>query len=111
MAAGSAASNVTHSPAKDAGDPSQAAFGLSAIIERALADGRLDVLTPEALQAVFGSLCKLYGANIEAGGKFLPINGAGKVTPTDVMVVASKLLRAENLQVFELGMWESWNGR
>ena len=33
------------------------------------------------------------------------------VTPTEVMVTASGLLRAANLAVFELGMWQSWTGR
>jgi hypothetical protein len=27
------------------------------------------------------------------------------------MVVASSLLKAVNLAVFELGMWQSWTGR
>jgi hypothetical protein len=35
----------------------------------------------------------------------------GRCTPTDVMVTASKLLKSANLQVFELGMWQSWTGR
>ena len=30
---------------------------------------------------------------------------------TDVMVAASGLLKAANLAVFELGMWQSWTGR
>ena len=33
------------------------------------------------------------------------------VTPTEVMITASGLLRAANLAVFELGMWQSWTGR
>jgi hypothetical protein len=32
------------------------------------------------------------------------------VTPTDIMLTSSQLLRAGNLQVFELGMWQSWTG-
>ena len=33
------------------------------------------------------------------------------VTATDVMVTVSAMLKAVNLQVFELGMWQSWGGR
>ena len=33
------------------------------------------------------------------------------VNPTGVMLTASGLLRAANLAVFELGMWQSWTGR
>ncbi len=87
------------------------ALRISAEIDRALADGRLDILPPEAMQALIASLCKLYSANVEQGAPYLPVGPRSGVTPTDVMVVASKLLRATNLQVFELGMWQSWTGR
>jgi hypothetical protein len=87
------------------------ALRLSAEIDRALAAGQLDILPPEAMQALFASMCKLYSANVEQGAPYLPVGPRSGVTPTDVMVVASKLLRATNLQVFELGMWQSWTGR
>jgi len=87
------------------------ALRLAGEIERALKDGRLDILTPEAMQALMATLCKLYAANVEQGAPYLPVGPRSGVTPTDVMVVASKLLRATNLQVFELGMWQSWTGR
>jgi len=90
--------------------PAQA-LRLSAEIDRALADGRLDILPPEAMQAIMASMCKLYSACVEQGAPYLPVGPRSRVTPTDVMVVASKLLRATNLQVFELGMWQSWTGR
>lgn len=92
-------------------DPSDEAQRLAGTLEKALTDGRLDALTPEALQALFAALCKLYSANVEQGAPYLPVSTRSGVTPTDVMVVASKLLRATNLQVFELGMWQSWTGR
>ena len=94
----------------DATLPSQA-LRLSAEIDQALAEGRLDILPPEAMQAVMASVCKLYSACVEQGAPYLPVGPRSRVTPTDVMVVASKLLRATNLQVFELGMWQSWTGR
>ena len=94
----------------DATLPTQA-LRLSAEIDQALAEGRLDILPPEAMQAVMASMCKLYSACVEQGAPYLPVGPRSRVTPTDVMVVASKLLRATNLQVFELGMWQSWTGR
>ena len=33
------------------------------------------------------------------------------ITATDVMVTVSAMLKAVNLQVFELGMWQAWSGR
>ena len=95
----------------DNGSAPAEALRLSAEIDRALAQGRLDILPPEAMQALIASVCKLYSANVEQGAPYLPVGPRSGVTPTDVMVVASKLLRATNLQVFELGMWQSWTGR
>jgi hypothetical protein len=100
-------------PAVVAGTASASAqaMSLSAEIDQAIRDGRLDILPPEAIQALTASMCKLYSAVVEQGAPYLPVGPRSGVTPTDVMVVASKLLRATNLQVFELGMWQSWTGR
>jgi hypothetical protein len=92
-------------------DRSAEAKRLAASLDQALAAGALDVLSHDALQALLASLCKNYSARIEAGEDFLPLSQRGGVTPTDVMVTASKLLKSANLQVFELGMWQSWTGR
>jgi hypothetical protein len=84
---------------------------LAAEIEQALADGRLDVLTGEALQALMAAAIKAYAAQVEAGNPVAALGQRTTVTPTEVMVTASGLLRAANLAVFELGMWQSWTGR
>jgi hypothetical protein len=84
---------------------------LAAEIERELSLGRSDVLTPEALQAIVAAICKTYSAQIESGHDYLPLAHRTAITSTDVMTMASGLLRASNLAVFELGMWQSWTGR
>lgn len=84
---------------------------LAADIERALADGRIDTLSPQALQALMAAACKAFAAQIEAGNPVAALAQRTTVTPTEVMVTASGLLRAANLAVFELGMWQSWTGR
>ena len=55
--------------------------------------------------------CRSYSAQVEASGNFPPLAARSRVTSTDVMVTASGLLKAANLAVFELGMWQSWTGR
>jgi phage I-like protein len=84
---------------------------LAADIEGALADGRIDTLSPQALQALMAAACKAYAAQVEAGNPVAALAQRTTVTPTEVMVTASGLLRAANLAVFELGMWQSWTGR
>jgi curli biogenesis system outer membrane secretion channel CsgG len=85
-----------------------AAEQVAADIQRALKAGDHEVLTPELLQKLMTAACRLYSAQVEAGSQALPV---GEVTPTDIMVTASGLMRAGNLAVFELGMWQSWTGR
>ena len=99
------------SPQPSNAETSAEATKLAAELERALAEGRLDAITPEALQAVIAAVCRTYSAHVEAGSAFLPLPGQNRVMDTDVMVMASALLKAVNLQVFELGMWQSWTGR
>ena len=92
-------------------DTSDAATRLARDIDRALNEGRTDLLSKEALQALMAAVCRSYSARIEAGGSFPPLANRSRVTSTDVMVTASGLLKAANLAVFELGMWQSWTGR
>jgi hypothetical protein len=96
---------------KTANGGSAEAKRLAAELERALASGRRDVLSTEALQALMAAVCKTYAAQIEAGEQLLPLPQRGGATATEVMITASGLLKAANLAVFELGMWQSWTGR
>jgi hypothetical protein len=84
---------------------------LAAELERALASGRRDLLSTEALQALMAAVCKTYAAHVEAGEQVLPLPQRGGATATEVMITVSGLLKAANLAVFELGMWQSWTGR
>jgi hypothetical protein len=90
---------------------SATATQLAAEIERGLKSGKPDMLSPAAVQALMAAVCKSYAAHLESGQDFMPLGQRSGVTPTEIMVTASKLLRAGNLQVFELGMWQSWTGR
>jgi hypothetical protein len=83
---------------------------LTVAIERGITDGRLDVLTAEALQKLIAAACRLYAARREAGEQLTPVP-KNSLAATDVMVTASGLLQAANLAVFELGMWQGWTGR
>ena len=100
-------------PLDVAGDPlaSAEAMKLAARIERDLIDGRLDTLTPQAFQALMAAMCRSYGTRLEAGADFLPVADRNSVSPTEIMTTTSGLLKAANLAVFELGMWQSWTGR
>jgi hypothetical protein len=86
------------------------AIKLADEIERAFKKSD-DVISPQAMQKLMGTLCRVYSAQVENGATYTPIVEGQAVSPTGVMVTASGLLRAANLAVFELGMWQSWTGR
>jgi hypothetical protein len=86
------------------------AMRVAAALERGIVDGKLDVVTAEALQKLIAAACRVYTARREAGEQFMPIP-KNSISATDVMVTASGLLKAADLAVFELGMWQSWTGR
>ena len=86
------------------------AIKLAAEIEQAFKKSD-DAISEDAMQTLMATLCRVYAAQIENGAKYTPIAEGQIVSPTGVMVTASGLLRAANLAVFELGMWQSWTGR
>jgi hypothetical protein len=90
---------------------SDRALSLAAELEHELAEGRVNALGAEALQSLTAAVCKTYSAQVEAGGEYLPLAHRTAIASTDVMTMASGLLRGANLAVFELGMWQSWTGR
>lgn len=85
------------------------ALRVAASIEKLLADGDLEKLQPHAQQALIAALCKYYAANSDAGNRYGALGQRSAVTATDVMVMCGALLKAVDLQVFELGMWQSWS--
>jgi len=83
---------------------------LAAVLERCIVDGKLDLVSAEALQKLIAAACRVYTARVEAGEPMMPVP-KNSISATDVMVTASGLLKAADLAVFELGMWQSWTGR
>jgi hypothetical protein len=49
-----------------------------------------------------------YAAQVTAEGAYFPVVPPNTLTATDAMIAATALLKAVNLQVFELGLWQAW---
>jgi hypothetical protein len=121
-----AAKVVAKSAAKSAAKPRPAALraapkpadnGASAdarrvatALEQSVVDDKLDTVSVEALQKLMAAACRVYTARRQAGEEFTPVP-KNSISATDVMITASGLLRAADLAVFELGMWQNWTGR
>jgi hypothetical protein len=71
-----------------------------------------DPIDDAGIQAVLGQAVRLYAER--AAGRdepFAAFAADAGVTATDAMVAVTAILKAVNLQLFELGMWQAWSGR
>ena len=100
---------TTNEPPLSGGTLSDAAKSLAERLTAALADSDREALSAEALQALFAVLVRTYAARVEEGERLPVFSGNEPVAATDIMITASALLAAGGLQVFELGMWQSYS--
>ena len=64
------------------------------------------------IQNMLAKAVRLYAERAaEREGGLAAFPAGAQVTATDVMVTVSAMLKAVNLQLFELGMWQAWSGR
>ena len=60
-----------------------------------------------AAEAMIAAI-RAYAAQVTADKAYFPVVPPNTLTATDAMIVATALLKAVNLQVFELGLWQAW---
>jgi prophage DNA circulation protein len=73
--------------------------------DRALASGKLDQISDAELEAVMTAAVRLYAAKAEASDEDVQPVAAERVTPTDIVVTVSALIRAVGLNLWDLSMW------
>jgi hypothetical protein len=72
----------------------------------------IGAISDAELQGLLAAAIKSYAARAEASDDPLPALAPDSgVTATEAMLAVSAILKAVNIQVFELGMWQSWSGR
>jgi hypothetical protein len=86
--------------------PADAASGdaFVAEAERALATGDLARVSSAELERVMTAAVRLYAAKTEAEGEQPPVTPE-RVTPTDIVVTVSAMLRAAGMNIWDLSMW------
>jgi hypothetical protein len=83
---------------------------MSSPIEAILRDE--NALTDADIQAMLAASVRLYAERAEAREEpFAAFGPDAGVTATHAMVAITAILKAVNLQLFELGMWQAWSGR
>jgi len=75
------------------------------VTERELSSGDLSRVASGDLERVITAAVKLYVAKTEVEGKFPAPVSTEITTPTEIVVVVSEMLRAVNLNLFDLAMW------
>jgi hypothetical protein len=72
--------------------------------EHALASGQLDAVSDAELARVMTAAVRLYAAKAE-GDNPPAVVAADRVTPTDIVVTVSALIRAVGLNLWDVSMW------
>ncbi|MEX2454519.1 MAG: hypothetical protein WD470_07435 [Rhodospirillaceae bacterium] len=65
---------------------------------------------PEMLQQGLTALTKLYTVRFQEGERFDPFTHGRTMPVTSVMIMSTAMLKAVNIELFELGMWQAWSG-
>lgn len=73
------------------------------------AEADLKHLGDEELQRLLVAAIGTYVDRVQANPALSPFPPDQALTATQVMVAASALIDAAGLQVFELGLWQSWS--
>ena len=82
---------------------------LAAVLDAKLGEEGIDTVDAAAARKLYAAMTKVDALRTEAGERELPLQlGDSGTNATDLMITASALLRAGDLEVFELGMWRSY---
>jgi hypothetical protein len=55
-------------------------------------------------------MVRLYSVKFQLGERWEPFAEDSMVPATAAMIMCTTMMRAVNVEVFELGMWQSWSG-
>lgn len=76
-------------------------------ITRYVDRGRLTEIPDESVQLLMTLAAKVYSSSRIAGRDIGPLLHDEALTATEVMIVASNILHAANIEIFELAMWQN----
>jgi hypothetical protein len=80
---------------------------LDALAGDLIVQAQEESLSPESIQKLMTIAVKLYVARRISTPDLTPFAGT-VVTATDVAVATTQMLRAVNLELFELALWNGW---
>lgn len=82
---------------------------LAAALERVTAALSADDagISAEALALLLTQASRCYVQRLQHGEYFSPFHPAIEITATEAMILSTEVLKSADLQLFELGMWQS----
>ena len=78
------------------------------LADAALVDEGLEAIDDGTIQRLVTLGVKLYVARREQGHELSPFVGSESITATEVAVATMGMLKAVNLDLFELSLWRHW---
>ena len=67
-------------------------------------------LPDELVQQALTAMTRLYTVKFQMGARSPPFINDREMPATAVMIMSTAMLRAVNVELFELGMWQAWSG-
>ena len=74
-------------------------------VQAALDQAEPDAISDDTLQKVLTAAVKLYAAKMERRGRELKPFPDGAITATETVVAACAMIRAADLNIFDVAMW------
>ena len=96
-------------PQEDAQGIADAAEQLAHALNGLTTTGQAGAFPDETMRQLMAAMVKLYAAKFDEGQRPALLDAGSDVSATAVLVTTSALMKASNLEIFELGMWQSWS--
>ena len=96
-------------PQEDAQSVADKVERLAHALNGLTATGQAGAFPDQTMRQLMAALVKLYAAKFDEGQRPALLDAGGDVSATAVLVTTSALMKASNLEIFELGMWQSWS--
>ena len=91
-------------------DISEETAVLRRLAQRIIDQPEGEELPDELVQQALTAMTRLYTVKFQMGERWAPFVNDREMPATAVMIMSTAMLRAVNLELFELGMWQAWSG-
>ena len=84
---------------------------LESVAEECRELGRAAELAPEPLSRLLDLAVRLYSVRPSAETPAMAASADGRLTPTEAVTAITHLLKEASMDLFEVGLWQTWGRR